>query len=604
MLRIYCVILFLMIGVTGCTTRPSQAPQESMEKEKRTDPWSEAAAILRRQPDLGGARQSISLLSKELADHPTETIPSAMPDDQLKDLSQRLRLTADESKDLGGSNFTNLDAAYLAECLILRDAVRSLDLGQLPMEMKIRLVFDWVCRQVYLKPGRMITGNGQIISPPLPPQYAIYRGFGHGIDRVYLFLAMLQQLGVDACLIGPPGQETARSVNYVENRIVEGPFWAVGCQVSDQKILLFDPWRGEPIPGPNQTIGTLAQALEYADPIRTWNTDKSNQRTITEKDIKSATAYAATPYSACSLRMKLMEEKIGQELGIRLYHDIESLRLKFGPNARIWSPAASDDPFCLTRVRPSFLPIEEGGTNNPPERTLRLYEQLTNISTVPMQLFQPPPRINQPEVKNALGEIFRRRFLDVVLSTNPRERIARGQYNDVIRTMVSKERMIGISRDRARLAKASDDEIASWADHANDLYEKLARARLPQNVANLPDAQAAVEKMWQSGGPIIQMIDDQMTMPVCAAEISYILAVCKHEQAERASIRVLRSADKSAAKADAKSAARQSWLVADDAWKRYFAASESFQAADPERLSHVRKMAAIASKQSREPSEK
>lgn len=585
------VVLALAL-LAGCTTKPSQqGPAATNEKAARTDPWPGAAAILRKQPDLSGARQAISLLTSELADNPNADVPVPLTGEASKSLGERLRLSPEELKEVSGSTFTNLDAAYIAECLLIRDAVRSLDLGNLPVERKVRIVFDWVCRQIYLRQGIVHTTNGPAYCPPLPPQYSLFRGYGSGLDRAYLFLAALRQLGLDGCLIGPPNRGTAASIGLENNKPTKGPFWAVGCRLSDGTIQLFEPWRGEAFPGPGGATGTLDQAVAGSEAIQKWIEDKNRPWDVTPGDLKVATVYASIPYSAVSPRLKMLEAKIAVEVGVRLYVDPVELAARFGPQTKTWSPAADRDKFCLTRVLPSFLPLEEGGTDQSPARDLRLYDQITKLSPIPLELFSPPPEVTHNEVQNALKAFFLKRFSELLVEANPRDRIGRGQFNDVIRTMVERERQLGAARDRARLSELPENAIARWSEMANELYEKLSIARLPQNQGKLPDAQAAVEQLWEKGGPIVQLIEDRRILPICAAEVGYVLAVCKHEQAERAAIRLSRIAEKDAGRADAIAASKEAWSVAVDAWNRYFAASEAYRAAGPERAAHSRLLA-------------
>jgi hypothetical protein len=592
----------LLACAVGCTAKTGPTTVTPTEKAVKTDPWPAAAAILRRQPDLGGARQAISLLNSELGESTEAEKPKPMPADAAKALGERLRLTPDELKDAAGTQYTNLDAAYLTECLIVRDAIRSLDFGNLPIERKLRLAFDWVCRQIYLRQGIIHTPQGPAFSPPLPPQFALYRGYGSGLDRAYLFLAVIQQLGLDGCLIGPPDREIAPGIALEDNKPTKGPFWAVGCRLPNGSVALFDPWRGEAFPGTNGAAGTLTELVANPDLLKPWIDDKARPWDGKLADVKAASIYVALPYLAASDRMKLLETKIGGEVGVKLARDPAELAERFGANAKVWS--ATTDQFCLTRALPSFLPLEEGGTDTSSTRELRLHDQILKLAPIPLELFAPPADVTNPEVRNALKAFFLKRFSDLVVESNPRERIGRGQFNDVIRTLVERERQIGQSRERAQRNPATEEALKEWAETANDLYEKQSIARLPRNQANLPAAQAAVEQFWERGGSVIQLIEDRYILPICAVELGYLLAICKHEQAERASIRLMRAGATETDRAAALSAAKDAWLVAKDAWDRHFAASEALAKTDPSRTVHTRRLAARAARLAADPNPK
>lgn len=599
------LIVNLLIGlVSGCSPKTGTGSAKVNDLAAKTDPWPAAAAMLRRQPDLGGTRQAFAHLTSELADNPDFEKPESLTADAAAAVGQQLRLTPEEIREISGSNFTSLDGAYVVECLILRDALRSLDLGNLPVEQKLQRVFDWVCRQVYLRPGSLIGPKGPTGCPPIPPQYAIIRGYGTGLERAYLFLAILRQMGIDGCLIGPPERETSPGydlANLSNPTPAKGPFWAVGARLDDGNVLLFDPWRGESFPGSEGKIGTLAQAIAGGDVFKSWLENKDQPWDVSPSDLKAATVYVALPYSAAAIRLKTLESKLMQEVGVKLYREPAALMKSFGSQARWWAPPVERDRFCLTRVLASFLPLEEGGTDTSSTRELRIYDQVLKLAPIPLELFSPPAEIGSAEVRNALRTYFIRRFSELLMDSNPRERIARGQYNEVIRTMVERERQFGMARERSRQTEQSDSTVASWSEKANELYQKLSIARLPQNQATLPEVESEIEQMWQKGGPVVQYIEARRMLPICAMEVGYLLAICKHEQAERTSIRLSRLTEKDSGYKDTLASSKDSWLVAKDTWDRYFTVAEPFQAADPARTAHAKRLAARAERLAKNP---
>ncbi len=595
MTPIRIVALLTAVLAVGCTAKTGPTGDASVEKAAKADPWPVCAAILRRQPDLGGARQAVSLLNSDLGEVPAAESPQPMPADAAKALAERLRLSAEELKEVAGTPFSNLDAAYLSECLAIRDALRSLDLGELPDERKARMAFDWVCRLVYLRQALVVSPAGPAFSPPLPPQFLLLRGYGSGLDRAYLFLAAIQQLGLDGCLIGPPGRETAASIAVEDDKATKGPFWAVGCRMPNGSVTLFDPWRGEPFPG------TLTELVAKPELLKPWIEDKSRPWDGSPDLLKTATVYVAVPFMATSDRMKLMERKIGMEVGVKLARDPAKLVGRFGADTKVWSAPVNGDKYGLTRVLHSFLPLEEGGTDTTPSRELRLLEQITKLSPIPLDLFDPPAEVLNNEVRNALKGFFLRRYSELVLDPNPRERIGRGQFNEVVRVLVERERAVGQIRAQARRNPVSAEALKDWGARADELYEKQSIARLPQNQANLPDAQAAIAQFWEKGGQVVQSIEERSILPLCAADLSYLLAVCKHEQAERATIRLLRHDPKDAGRAAALAGAKDAWSIAKDAWERHVAANGALAKSDPERAAHAKRLAGRAARLAADP---
>ncbi len=601
MTPIRIVALLTAVLAVGCTAKTGPTGDVPVEKAAKADPWPASAAILRRQPDLGGARQAVSLLNSDLGEVPAAESPQPMPADAAKTLAERLRLSAEELKEVAGTPYSNLDAAYLSECLAIRDAIRSLDLGELPAEQKARLAFDWVCRQVYLRQALVVSPAGPAFSPPLPPQFLLLRGYGSGLDRAYLFLAAIQQLGLDGCLIGPPDRETAASIAVENDKATKGPFWAVGCRLPNGSVALFDPWRGEPFPSTGGAVGTLTELVAKPDLLKPWIEDKSRPWDGSPDLLKTATVYVAVPFMATSERMKLMERKIGAEVGVILARDPAELVDRFGANTKIWSAPVNVDKYGLTRVLHSFLPLEEGGTDTTPSRELRLLEQITKLSPIPLDLFDPPAEVLNNEVRNALRGFFLRRYSELVLDPNPRERIGRGQFNEVVRVLVERERAVGQIRAQARRNPVSAESLKDWGARADELYEKQSIARLPQNQANLPDAQAAIAQFWEKGGQVVQSIEDRNILPLCAADLSYLLAVCKHEQAERATIRLLRLDPKDAGRAAALAVAKDAWSIAKDAWDRHIAANGALAKSDPERTVQAKRLAERAARRAVDP---
>src|SRR5262249_4036985 len=150
----------------------------------------------------------------------------------------------------------------------------------------------------------------------LPPSYVLRRGYGSGLERAYVFLALLQQLGIDGCLVGPP--DTAEKPSYFVptgpdgkplTAGAKGPFWAVGARVGAD-VILFEPWRGE------RFHGTLAALKANPDPLKPWFDDKAWG--VTPDDIKKGAVFLAAPVSALAPRMELLESKLRAEAPVRL----------------------------------------------------------------------------------------------------------------------------------------------------------------------------------------------------------------------------------------------------------------------------------------------
>lgn len=594
------LFLLLPLLLVGCSTKPKPIanPNDAAAAQgPAADPWPTVAATLRKQPDIGGARQAVSQLTNDLANNPkAEAIPALAPDAAAA-LADQLRLSPNEVKEISSTTFTTLDSSYLAECLLLRDAVRSLDLGNHSPDRKAQFAFDWVCRQVYLRQAFAPTPSGQLmLTQPLPPQYVLLRGYGSGLERAYVFLAVVQQLGFDGCLVGPPGRELATGLTVANGQPTKGPFWAVGARLPDGQVALFDPWRGQPLPGPNAGVATLAQVQANPDQLKPWRDDKDRPWDVSADDVKAATVYAAFPFPAVTPRMRQLEQKVAADVGVKASLDVAETLKRLGPAAKVWAPALAQDAYCYTRALETFLPIEEGGTDATPAKDQRLYDKVTKFQVAPMELYAPPAELTASEIVARLKGYYYLRYVEWVLSLNPREKIERGQFNEVIRGLIDREQRLTGARDRGKATALPANAISAWAQQANKLFQQVSEARLPQNQALLPEAEAALDAFWTRGGPELQYLEDTLVVPPFLSEVGYFLAVCKHEQAERAAIRLHRTPPGDKGRADAERAAKDAWAVAKDAWDRYFAGSEPYLKQYPERTPHLRKLAERANR--------
>lgn len=585
------------VGCTRTVSSGSGTGSASANAETKTDPWPAAAADVRKQPDAGTSRRVLNQINADLTRNPAADAPQEMAPAAAKTLADTLRLTPDEVAEITGKAYTALDAAYLSESLYARDAARSLDPAGRPPQEQAAVLFDWVCRQVYLKPweiGR--TQDSVSLAPCVPPTYVLRRGYGTGLERAYVMLAVLRQAGLDGCLIGPPGKEQAPSTPVVGGKQVKGPFWAVGARAGDD-IVLFDPWRGQPLPGPGgKGIATLAQVKANPDQLKPWFEDKANPWDVTPADLKAATAYVALPLSAVSPRMKLLDAKFATEVGVKLAADpaeqAAAVGKAAGGTAHVWAPPANVDMYCFTRALPSFLPIDEGGTDRtpPPPRGRQLFGLLTS-DPLKLALYARPPELGAaaaPAMNDLLGRfagVFQANFVE----TAPREKIHRGQFKDVVQTLVKQEDAFRATQDRYRTDPRQAEAVRAWCQKANQVYDQLTVAQLPENRAALPEAEAAVARFWREETAGQQAVIDQAVATAGLAEAGYLLALAKHEQAERAQLRLDRATDatRPRAVADAKAA----WATAKDAWDRYAPYADLQDKAFPGRAAHARRLA-------------
>jgi hypothetical protein len=586
----------------GCGKSGDPKKSEERSADKKIDPWEALGKRLRKETDLATCKSALGQLASELPNRTDVPGPTVLSPEAERAITDVVVLVPDDLQEVRQSAFTSLDAVYLAESFYLADAARSLDAAGVPDARRAELAFAWVCRQVYLWPWPVPAPRGGLMGSALPPGYVLRRGYGSGLERAYVFLALLQQLGIDGCLVGPPDAADKFSSSIPTGAdgqpltgSPKGPFWAVGARVGAD-ILLFEPWRGEPFPG------TLSALKANPDPLKPWFDDKSWG--VSADDVKKGAVFLAAPLSAMAPRVELLEEKLRDATGVRLAIAPGKLRDRFtaappaGPglsssDVRFWNPPEIDR-FAYVRALPRFLPLAEGGTDRA-DPTVSLYQQY-GASQVPNTVFALPRELTEDEpsrrLKAAAYTVYRVAFLD---PPSPQERIQRGQFQEAIRTLAEKEDAFKRGLERLRTDRDAVT-VREWCKVVDELFRNLDTARRFDPAAE-PEARAAVDRFLREQGATAQLIVDRASSEVGLAQASYLYALCRHEMAERKQVR----ADRSRSSAQTQNDAALAWQEARNAWRTYLERSAA-HASFPGRVEHARTLAARVEKLT--PSEK
>ncbi len=583
-----------LVGTLGCS-RPAGKPVGNDTATQKGDPWQAAVARLKKDPDITTAKQTLATLNSDVGRHGSERFP-AITAEQLQSLARLIPLSPADREELGGNAFSAHDPAYVADCLYLRDAASALGVSGLPPEEQARLAFAWVCRQVYLHPWARNVGT-HTEPTVLPPTAVLRRGFGSGIERMYVFLGLLQQLGLDGCLVGGPGAADVQSrqgpaLNYPtiqKFRVPRGPFWACGVRVGND-VRLFDPFRGMPYPV------TFRQLKANPEQAKEWFEDKTNITAATLDDAKQATLYLAVPINSLTPRMALFQAKLGAALNVKFAFDLKTLESLQGalpqPKPAFWNPPIDD--FAYGRASRSYLPLELGGNDRGVKDASRLYE-MSLTAQIPPEVFRVREyqRLAPAAVQRLGASAVERLAVAFIEAPNPRERIQRGHFQDAAVELVSKQEAFAAGLERLRAADTGQqtEAIREWVARTNQLYDDLTRA---ESITKDPQAAAHVQeeigKQWRLRPA--QLIVDQLSAEVGRAEAAYLLALCKHEQAERAQVRVGQTGtDTNRAKTEARAA----WRTTLGAWHTYeqlASAHEGF----PGRAANARELSQRAAK--------
>ncbi len=136
-------------------------------------------------PDSTRYWEGLQLLNADIQEHAEKRarlIPSA---ETCKSLAETVGLSAEELAEVESPTYRRADAEYIAECFLLRDAARALEVhGAAPAEV-LRQAFQWVQRHVLLHEQ----GDDW-----LPPAQVLRRGYGSTRDRTRVFVALVRQL--------------------------------------------------------------------------------------------------------------------------------------------------------------------------------------------------------------------------------------------------------------------------------------------------------------------------------------------------------------------------------------------------------------------------
>jgi hypothetical protein len=570
------------------------------EKHKAQEsPLGAVRDTLSRKTDLATCRNMVTQLNTHLQRAGREHAVPVLPASKERELTKQLGLDDGDLKELTNGNFTALDAFHLESAFLFRDVARSLELaapggrGGKPVSLspleRARLAFEWTVRQVRLV--------APLDSAPVPPEFVLRRGSGTALERALVFLAVLEQLGVaddpsgalQGCLLLVTGKDSSTLL------------WACGVVPAAEpaNMYLFDPRLGLPLPGPGgKGIATLAQARSDPTVLQQLKADKVNYD-VTAEQARSATAALFVPLTALAPRMRLLQDHLLRD---RAWQD-QTLP------APVRVRLAEDDPGALARVQKAyqaaggkgdvrywpqgakvlrgFVPSDEGGASVPikfelrrlrgfvPQFDARVVQlprrQLHQFAAVPWENF--PAEFRDPaqfDANTGLGRQLRLRYAapflrDLADTGSSRDQMLRGHFREATRGWVPELEHWQQARDRRQAAEANLDKqqiaagVQDWLNRAFAVFAQAARQ------GEMDQVNAARLWNWKPGEPIEVLVNGAIA-ELRVGEVTYQLALCRHEQAVRLQVRH-HLAEKAGVgqKSDAEGV-RKAWEQADYWW--------------------------------------
>ena len=549
-------VVALALLLDGCdpkkpaTTPGSQGPSVAKDAE------ATALAVLESHKDANHCRTALQQLDNLDS---TRTRPS-LSDESRVDLTAFLRLTPTEAADIAQATFSQTDAAYLEECLLIRSAVRSLRIdARSPLE-RGRIGFDWACRMVYVDDR---------VPWPANPWTTLQAGSGIALSRAYVALAVWQQLGLDGCLIGPPALKTTLSMSAEEPGAPPeyAPVRACGLKVG-RDVFLFDHVAGRAIPAADgKGILTLAEAKALTDGIK--GIAKADE-------VKTWQPFLAPTLSSLAPRMDWLEKLNPGGVGVNLFVDVKALREQFTadfPNQPVdgWNP--DGDLHAATRVLARYA-SEEATTRG--KISLR---DAHRVRMIPMEQIPLPILIGE-----AAGHIrmqFGLGFESLRYAPGTvRDSLLRGHFREATSGLEDLKKDLDNARTRMEQDKNLQKDFEKWADEFQSLSARHIRAR-ERDPASLPAAIQDLERFRVH--PKNRDIERAFVFGHAArplgAEVAYLMAACVHERAERAQL-------------DGSERAAEHWSNARFWWGKYLDASAQAQSPYPARETHARALLA------------
>jgi hypothetical protein len=585
---------------------PATSPKNNRTESGGENNLELARQGLARETDLNSCRTAVQQLNTYFRQYPRFQAPP-LETDQKKRLQKFFGLDEGSLAEIESSPFTLLDTHHLDECFLLRDAALSLQAGGVaakgadgkpvrrqPLE-QAAAAFTWVMDQVRDEERAAGPGTDPGLAGPAakviaPPAFALRRGWGSPLERALVFLALLRQVApateLQGCLVYCPG---AGREGDAPAEPGDGRLWACGVVVEGgPDVFLFDPRLGLPIPGPHgKGIATLAQAAQNAEVLRQLTVQDAHRYDVTAAQASAAELRLVCPLSALAPRMRYLQDQllppvVRVNLAVNPFEDLERLQkaarreggkeFKVGP----WQEPVVRGSLAGPGLLQRFLPPEEGGSTGPGE-VPKLY--LFQVSFLPLQAM---PELFRDEIRfppnvglgRRIREAFVRPFVESVLDPGkPRNLILRGRFGKAARELTLERGKLAEQMQHRQRAQNLDKRVAEWSDRAITLYAAQLNPQLHGSKEALQEIEQQITQLWSMPQvePILIMLYGATARPR-DREAVYLLALCKHCEAEQIQARLdlqARAGGPSAAAGEDARLARQVWHDAADWWQRY-----------------------------------
>lgn len=383
-------------------------------------------------------------------------------------------------------------------------------------------------------------------------------------------------------------------------------------------IYLFDPRLGMPLPGPNGIgIATLKQARDDPSVLAQLQVDDVKYD-VTAQKAKDAEALICVPLTALAPRMRLMQDRLLRD---PVWRDAEGKERPLPPAIRV--KLAEDEPGALDTVRGAF--VASGGNSENVRywrdggKLLRTFvakadggselrvpfafNMLQGFAHPNDTTISPLPRALALELANVpwedFPEIFRTSFAGIELrfDTGPgagvrnafagpfivwfrepgsaREMVVRGQFLRAARDLSKEQeswdlaKRRGLPLEQVRKGPRAWDKallkgVEDWVKAAFNAHGDAPPPRPGQAVQMTPELLKVYQ--WRLGEPM-DVLMSGATAEGRGAQVTYQLALCKHEQAVRSQVRLALAVQAGKKTDEDEMKVREAWEQTAEQWK-------------------------------------
>jgi hypothetical protein len=615
------IVLGLGLALTGCSGKTTSKPHDGLDigADGATDTGLSFQAILASNKDSEACRQAIGALNRTLGAEGGTRIPPLDADlrDQVKQIAG---VDAGDFEEIERTIYSPLDVHHLDSCLLFNDAAHALGLLDADIKLttpeKARVAFDWVMRQVRL---HHFAWDNENIRPEFsPPNFVLRRGYGNSQDRALCFLALLDQIGCDGCLL-----QFARFGKELEDGTPLHICGVLAKEGDRSDIYLFDTFLGVPLPGTDgKGISTLSAMQKQPHLYAGFDADKDESF-----NVSPAAALLASSISTLAPRnAELQKQLVGAGVKIRLADvDLPARKQRWEAalkQADLPKTVTPRVPHPLARILRDFLPSSEGGLDaSKPPKVTRFRSTMVDWQELPADVYEIG---RQPwlgtEPTDFLGKLFFA-FYDEPKQEHDLLLRGQGDFKDAVAKLahdcdefpnLAKRLQIPLNDESFdnlvdRLQKKKNDpdtpdeqrnvlwkdlinaelpkEVQAWSKTAKDIFEEYRKAESSHS-DQLPELRAQLSLNLQLGRELWHPYFRARTAEARLVLAVYQLALCRHEMAELAD-RLVDKARRTnpGSVADLEVAAGEAWHVAAQAWKDFM---EQPGSADPQAIAQAR----------------